>query len=60
MAIESSRVPATRDAGALWIAALWKFVGALFTLPPLAHRLDFVYYYDSALALRQGLDPYTA
>ncbi len=44
----------------LWVAALWKFVSALFTLPPLAHRLDFVSYYDSALAMRQGLDPYTS
>jgi Glycosyltransferase family 87 len=44
----------------LWIAALWKFVSALLTLPPLAHRLDFVSYYDSALAMRQGLDPYTS
>ena len=44
----------------LWVAALWKFVSALLTLPPLAHRLDFVCYYDSVLALRQGLDPYTA
>ncbi len=43
----------------LWVAALWKFVSALFTLPRLAHRLDFVSYYDSALAMRQGLDPYT-
>ena len=43
----------------LWVAALWKFVSALLTLPPLAHRLDFVCFYDSALAFRQGLDPYT-
>jgi hypothetical protein len=43
----------------LWIAALWKFVSALLTLPPLAHRLDFVCFYDSALALRLGLNPYT-
>jgi hypothetical protein len=43
----------------IWIAALWRFIGAFLTLPPLAHRLDFVCYYDSALALRTGLDPYT-
>jgi Glycosyltransferase family 87 len=43
----------------IWIAALWKFVLAFVSLPPLAHRLDFVCYYDSALALRSGLDPYT-
>jgi hypothetical protein len=44
----------------LWIAAVYKFVLAFLTLPPLAHRLDFVCYYDSALALRMGLDPYTS
>ena len=45
--------------GLLWIAASWKFVRAFTSLPPLEHRLDFVCYYDSALALRSGLDPYT-
>lgn len=45
--------------GLLWIAALWKFIRAFTSLPPLAHRLDFVCYYDSALALRNGLNPYT-
>jgi hypothetical protein len=44
----------------VWCAALWKFVRAFLSLPPLAHRLDFVNYYDSALAIRTGLDPYTA
>ena len=43
----------------IWIAALWRFIGAFISMPPLAHRLDFGNYYDSALALRQGLDPYT-
>ncbi len=43
----------------IWIAALWRFIGAFTHLPPLAHRLDFANYYDSALALRYGLDPYT-
>lgn len=45
--------------GLLWIAAIWKFVRAFASLPPVEHRLDFVCYYDSALALRSGLDPYT-
>lgn len=45
--------------GLLWIAGLWKFVTAFTSMPPLEHRLDFVCYYDSALALRSGLDPYT-
>jgi hypothetical protein len=44
----------------IWIAALWRFIGAFLTLPSLAHRLDFANYYDSALALRGGLDRYTA
>lgn len=43
----------------IWLAALWKFVSAFTSLLPLAHRKDFANYYDSALALRQGLDPYT-
>ena len=44
----------------IWIAALWRFIGAFISMPPLAHRLDFGNYYDSALALRSGIDPYTA
>ena len=44
----------------IWIAALWRFIGAFISLPPLMHRLDFGNYYDSALALRIGIDPYTA
>ncbi|MGB8413431.1 MAG: glycosyltransferase family 87 protein [Candidatus Binatus sp.] len=43
----------------IWFAALWTFIHAFTRLPPLAQRLDFANYYDSALALRQGLDPYT-
>ncbi len=44
----------------VWLAALSKFIRAFTNLPPLADRLDFVNYYDSALALRLGIDPYTA
>jgi len=44
----------------IWFAALWRFTSAFLTFPPLAHRLDFANYYDSALALRSGIDPYTA
>lgn len=43
----------------IWFAALWRFIGAFTNLPVLDHRRDFVNYYDSALALRNGLDPYT-
>ncbi len=43
----------------IWFAALFRLVGAFTSLPPLAHRLDFANYYDCALAMRQGLDPYT-
>jgi hypothetical protein len=39
--------------------AIYQAIFQVVNLPPLAHRLDFVCYYDSALALRQGLDPYT-
>lgn len=42
------------------VAALWRFVGAFTSIPLLVHRLDFANYYDSALALRSGIDPYTA
>ncbi len=42
------------------VAALWRFVGAFTSIPPLVHRLDFANYYDSAPALRSGIDPYTA
>jgi hypothetical protein len=44
----------------IWLAGLWRFIGAFTSLPLLAHRQDFANYYDSALALRLGLDPYTA
>jgi len=43
----------------IWSAALWKFIRTFTSLRPLAYRLDFVCYYDSAVALHQGLDPYT-
>ena len=42
----------------IWFAALTKFICTFTSLPPLAHRVDFTCYYDSALAMRQGLDPY--
>jgi Glycosyltransferase family 87 len=44
----------------IWLAALWRFIGAFISMPPLMHRIDFANYYDSALALRSGIDPYTA
>jgi hypothetical protein len=43
----------------LWFAALTKFVRAIANLPAAASRLDFTNYYDSALAMRHGLNPYT-
>src|SRR4029077_4429320 len=43
----------------IWLAALSRFIRAFTSLPPLAHRLDFANYYNSALALRLGIDPYT-
>jgi len=43
----------------IWIAALWKFIRAFVPLPGPAHWGDFAIYYDSAIALRKGLDPYT-
>ena len=43
----------------LWLGALAKFIRAFANLPPAVGRLDFTNYYDSALAMRRGLDPYT-
>ena len=43
----------------LWFAALSKFLRVFTSLPALAHRIDFTNYYDSAMTLRQGMDPYT-
>jgi hypothetical protein len=62
--VNSDRIAATLRRPAvlalIWLAALWRFISAFLALPSLAHRLDFANYYDSALALRSGLDPYTA
>jgi Gpi18-like mannosyltransferase len=43
----------------IWIGALLELIRAFTKLPGPAHRLDFANYYDSAVALRHGLDPYT-
>jgi glycosyl transferase family 87 len=44
----------------IWICALLLLVGTLAKMPEQWHRRDFSNYYESAWALRHGLDPYSA
>jgi hypothetical protein len=42
----------------IWLGALLKLGRVFASAPPVAKQVDFVNYYDSALALRHGIDPY--
>ena len=43
----------------LYALAIHQTIIMAVNLRPLAHQLDFANYYDSAVALRLGIDPYT-
>jgi hypothetical protein len=43
----------------VWLCALLVLVGTLSKLPGQWHRRDFSNYYESAWALRHGIDPYS-
>src|SRR5208337_3649685 len=45
---------------AVWICALLMLAGAATKMPGQWHRRDFSNYYESAWALRHGIDPYSA
>jgi hypothetical protein len=45
---------------AVWICALLLLTGTLTKMPGQWHRRDFSNYYESAWALRHGIDPYSA
>ena len=44
---------------ALWICTLLVLIGTLSKMPGQWHRRDFSNYYESAWALRHGIDPYS-
>jgi hypothetical protein len=44
----------------VWICALLLLAGTLTKMPGQWHRRDFSNYYESAWALRHGIDPYSA
>jgi hypothetical protein len=43
----------------IWICALLVLIGTLSKMPGQWHRRDFSNYYESAWALRHGIDPYS-
>jgi len=43
----------------IWICALLVLIGTLTKMPGQWHRRDFSNYYESAWALRHGIDPYS-
>jgi Glycosyltransferase family 87 len=43
----------------VWICALLVLIGTLTKMPDQWHRRDFSNYYESAWALRHGIDPYS-
>jgi hypothetical protein len=43
----------------LWLCALLVLIGTLSKMPGQWHRRDFSNYYESAWALRHGIDPYS-
>src|SRR5271156_296125 len=44
---------------AVWLCALLTLAGAASKMPEQWHRRDFSHYYESAWALRNGIDPYS-
>ncbi len=44
---------------AVWIVAVLLLIGTLSKMPAQWHRRDFSNYYESAWALRHGIDPYS-
>jgi Glycosyltransferase family 87 len=44
---------------AVWIVALLLLIGTALKMPAQWHRRDFSNYYESAWALRHGIDPYS-
>jgi Glycosyltransferase family 87 len=43
----------------VWICALLTLIGTLTKMPDQSHRRDFSNYYESAWAMRHGIDPYS-
>ena len=43
----------------VWICALLVLIGTLTKMPAQWHRRDFSNYYESAWAMRHGIDPYS-